>query len=100
MLKTMKMSKYNFVMHDQNGNMIIYNFLTGMRSLLKIMKQDVEKFTNLFLTNSDIDSSVCEKYREAVKSMLELGILVPDNVDESVSQEELHYSETDRKSVV
>ncbi|MCI9435925.1 MAG: radical SAM protein [Lachnospiraceae bacterium] len=94
MLKTMKMSKYNFVMHDQNGNMIIYNFLTGMRSLLKIMKQDVEKFTNLFLTNSDIDSSVCEKYREAVKSMLELGILVPDNVDESVSQEELHYSET------
>ena len=24
MFKTMKMSKYNFVMRDQNGNMIIY----------------------------------------------------------------------------
>lgn len=94
MFKTMKMSKYNFVMRDQNGNMIIYNFLTGMRSLLKIMKQDIDEFTGLFLTNSDINSSVCEEYKEAVESMLELGILVPDNVDESVSQEELHYNET------
>lgn len=93
MIKTMKMSKYNFITYDHAGNLIIYNFLTGMKSLARVMKCDVNKFTDLFLLNDAIHNTSYEKHKKAVESMLRLGILVHGDIDERVSYDAVHCSE-------
>lgn len=87
----MKTSKYNFITYDHNGNMIIYNFLTGMKSLAKVMKQDVDKFKYLFLKNADVLGLSCEKKSKVIETMLEQGILIPNDVDESILYDDIHY---------
>lgn len=93
MFKIMKMSKYNFTTYDHEGNLIVYNFLTGLPSLTKVMKPDVDKFTQLFLTNDEIHSTSCEEYADAVGSLLKLGILVAGDTDESVLNDAKYYEE-------
>lgn len=44
----MKFSKYNFYTYDHEGNLILYNFLIGIPSLIKIMQKDVNKFKQIF----------------------------------------------------
>ena len=52
MFNVMKMSKYNLTSYDHEGNLIVYNFLTGISSLTKVMKPDVNMFTILFFSDS------------------------------------------------
>lgn len=93
MFENMKMSKYNFTTYDHEGNLIVYNFLTGLPSLTKVMKTDIDKFTQLFLTNDEIHSTSYEKYADAVESLLKSGILVASDTDESVLNDAKYYEE-------
>jgi len=93
MFKIMKMSKYNFITYDIEGNLIAYNFITGITSLTKVMKRDVCRFTQLFLTDTEISRTSCEEYAEAVRSMLQSGILVAGDADENVVCDSMHYNE-------
>lgn len=93
MFKAMKMSKYNLTVYDHEGNLIIYNFMTGIPSLTKIMKNDVDKFAQLFLIDSEIHSKSLEEHAEVVDGLLKSGILVAGDTDESVLHDSKHYEE-------
>lgn len=84
MLKNVKMSKYNLITKDNEENLIVYNFLTGMSSLTKIMQSDVEEFKKIFLTDKEITMASCEMYTEEVDVLRNLGILVDTDVDENI----------------
>lgn len=84
MIKGMKMSKYNFVTYDNDGNLIVYNFLSGLTSLTKIMKNDVEKFMQIFIENKEILEESCNKYTEATDILCKNGILVDADIDENI----------------
>lgn len=89
----MKMSKYNLTSYDHEGNLIVYNFLTGISSLTKVMKPDVNMFTKLFLSDSEIYGVSCEGHAEAVESLLKSGILISGDTDESVLYDSMYYDE-------
>lgn len=91
--KAVRMSKYNFIVNDYEGNLILYNFLKGLPSLTKVIKSDVDRFSKMFLNDSIIHASYCEKYVEEVKKLLESGILVYADVDESVLYDAKYYEE-------
>ena len=55
MSKKLRMSKYNYTVFDDDGNLILYNFLTGLNSLTKVIKEDVEKFNQLFLSCENVE---------------------------------------------
>lgn len=91
--KDMKMSRYNYIVNDQEGNLIIYNFLVGIPSLIMIMKSDVERFRKKFLEVSIIHDFDCENNEKLVKELLELGILVDADIDEGVLYDAKSYEE-------
>ena len=91
--KNMKMSKYNISVYDQEGNMIIYNFLTGISSTIKIMKSDIEKFRKVFEKSNIIHDYDCEDNLELAKKLLELGILVDADFDEGVAYDANTFEE-------
>lgn len=93
MFEVMKMSMYNFMTSDEDGNLIIYNFLHRLSSLTKVMKPDIEKFTEIFLNNTTIYRSSCEQYAEAVDHLLQSGILVDASVDERALCDAKYYQE-------
>lgn len=93
MVKSMKKSKYNYIIYDQDGNMIIFNFMTGLRSLVKVMRNDVNKFEHIFLKYDTIQGTCYEEYENVFEQLLDLGILVPDDINETVSYDAIHYSE-------
>lgn len=93
MFENMKMSKYNFYTYDEQGNLLIYNFLTGFQSLSKIMKNDVEMFKQFFLTKSDIRNSHYEIHEETIKHLRKVGILVDGDIDESIIYDAKQYEE-------
>ncbi len=93
MVYKVKMSKYNYSVYDQEGNLIIYNFLNRIHSLVKIMKSDVEKFFQLFPSGVETYTISCEKYFDATKILLKLGILVDANINENVLYESKYYDE-------
>ncbi len=93
MSRNLKMSKYNFICLDKEGDLILYNFLNGISSLTKIKKSDIDSFTNGFLTNSEKLYAACNEYKEMANTLLKLGILVDDDTDESVLYDAKQYSE-------
>lgn len=93
MYKQMRMSKFNVKAYDKNGDMIIYNFLTGISSLIKIPRYCIERFTKLFLSNDVIEDSSCVECTELVEKMLKSGILVYSDIDENVLLEATRYSQ-------
>ena len=94
MYKQMKMSKYNFTVFDPEGNLILYNFLKGLTSLMKVEKQNVNKFQELFLTDKFIESDECKGSIDLVDKMIESGVLVDANANEDILFESKYYEET------
>lgn len=92
--KNMKMSKYNLMVYDQEGNLIIYNFLMGITSTIKIMKPDIEKFQKTYSESHIIHDYDCESNPELVKKLLELGIVVDADFDEELVYDAKTYDET------
>lgn len=87
-----KLSKYNLFINDSEGNLIIYNFLNGIRSLTKIDKNYIKIFTQLFL-DSDINlNNNCERYTEIAKKLLDLGIIIYNDVDENMLYDMKYYN--------
>ena len=84
MSRKLKMSKYNYTVFDKDGNLILYNFLTGLKSLTKVNKDDTEKFNQLFLSGVDIEDSSFDESYKVVNQLIEAGILVDANVEESI----------------
>lgn len=93
MYNQLKMSKYNFTVHDQDGNLILYNFLKGLTSLTKVLQQDVDKFNQLFLTDDKISSMSCNDHIGIVEKMIDLGILVDHDVNEDILYDAKNYEE-------
>lgn len=100
MFNVLKMSKFNFFTRDPEGNLIIYNFLKGIPSLTKVMKPNVEKFSKLFLTKTQISPSSCEEYSESIEKMLKAGILVDADADEDILCDAKYYEEIFDKNLV
>lgn len=91
MFKNMKMSKYNFSTYNQDGDLILYNFLMGIPSLTKVKKLDIDMFKQLFLKDTEILSTSCKKYIEAEEYLLKSGILFANDINENVLQEAQQY---------
>ena len=91
--RTMKMSNYNIIVKDRDDNLVIYNFLAGLPSLTKVMKSEADAFSKVFFNDPIIKGSNCEKYIEITKKLLEVGILVDSNIDESVLFEAKTFEE-------
>lgn len=91
--KNMKMSQYNMTVYDNEGNLIIYNFLTGISSTIKIMKSDIEKFRKTFMGSLIIHDHDCKSNQELVKKLLGLGILVDADFDEELVYDAKTYEE-------
>ena len=93
MSKKLKMSKYNYTVFDNEGNLILYNFLTGLNSLTRVKKADTEKFNQLFLSGVDIEYSYFHEYYNVVGYLMEAGILVDANVEESIYCDSFSYED-------
>ena len=91
MSKKFKMSKYNYTIFDDDGNLILYNFLTGLNSLTKVNKDDVKKFNQLFLSCENVEYSSSDEYYRVVEQLIETGILVDENVEESIYCDSFSY---------
>lgn len=92
--RMMKPSMYNFLCNDEEGNMIIYNFLVGIPSITEILKEDIDEFRKMFLDNNAICSEdMDEKSIVLLKKLASVGILVDSDVDESLIYESRDYEE-------
>lgn len=80
----LKKSKFNYSIIDQEGNLIIYNFLRGIPSLTKVAKKDIDKFSQLVLKNTGISNASSNGYTKAISSLIESGLLVDEKTDENV----------------
>ncbi len=89
--KNMKMSKYNLFTYDNEGNLVVYNFLYGLKSLTKIVKKDVVKFRHIFLANSEVSTETCNMYMEVVDSLRKSGILIDADIDENILYDSMIY---------
>ncbi|MBQ3599326.1 MAG: radical SAM protein [Clostridia bacterium] len=93
MLKKYKMSKYNYTVRDNEGNLILYNFLIGLKSLVEVDRFDVDEFERLFLNGAVVEQSTCEKQSEIVKRLISMGILVDADIDESIYCDSCAYED-------
>lgn len=94
MYQDMKMSKYNIFVEDQNGNLLIYNFLTGFSSLIMVKKPFVEKFKKRLVFPTLVHDSELGDYDTVVTALLERGILIDVNQDEDAFYNAKAYENT------
>lgn len=93
MPKKLRMSKYNYTVFDDDGNLILYNFLTGLNSLTKVIKEDVEKFNQLFLSCENVEYSSFDECYKVVEQLTETGFLVDANMEESIYCDSFSYED-------
>lgn len=84
MLESVKMSKYNFMLYNQEGDLIVYNFLKGIPSLTKIKKCDIDIFNQLFVNEEIVCNELCQEYEKVIESLLKTGILIDADIKEDV----------------
>lgn len=93
MPKKLRMSKYNYTVFDDDGNLILYNFLTGLNSLTKVIKEDVEKLNQLFLSCENVEYSSFDECYKVVEQLTETGFLVDANMEESIYCDSFSYED-------
>lgn len=89
----MKWSKFNRMVKDKDGNLVIFNFFKGFSSLTKVMSSDINTFKSFFeseITATDVEDS---GYEEFVKILLEKGILIDSSINEDILYEKKIYEE-------
>ena len=69
-----KLSKFNYVCENQNGDLLLFNTYVGMDSKCKIKSKDLQ---SKFLNNLALDNSIIEK-------LLEKGLIVPQETNEDL----------------
>ena len=87
-----KMSKYNLYTNDDEGNLLIYNFLKGLCSITKINKDSINLFKQLFIIPNEVGNEIVENHKETVDSLMRAGILVYSNINEESLLDERQYS--------
>lgn len=87
----MKVSKYNYTTYDGDGNLVIYNFLNGLSSLTKVRKESVGLFKEKFMSDEKTAPFIDEENYLIVDKLLQLGILVPSDVNETIAYSAVHY---------
>ena len=87
-----RMSKYNHHVFDECGNLILFNFLTGLKSLFLIKKDNVEEFLSLF-SASDIEYSSNNALNSAIDQLIDAGILVYNGIEESIYCDSSSYED-------
>lgn len=93
MSEIMKMSKYNYYLYDNENNLIIYNFLVGLKSLIKVQREDVDSFKEIFLNHRVIDIGRVGNYIDIIDQLKANGILIHNNINENIRLEAKQYSE-------
>ena len=84
-----KLSKYTYSFFNDYGDLIMYNFLTGPRSLSRINKSEVDLFNRLI--SGEDKGEIFEKNKESVYRLLDLGVLVRKDVEENLLHEAIQY---------
>ena len=87
------MSRYNIFIRDDDGNLLVYNFLKGLSSIISVKEEDIDEFTQYFMTPTEIGLETSEKYKEAVSFMMQAGILVYSDINEDVLLDEYQYND-------
>lgn len=88
MKNALKKSKFNYYVIDSNGDMLLYNFLFGLSSLLRVSKSDTNVFSEFVLNEEIIPNTTVVQYNNAFSKLIEKGFLVDSDIDENV----LYYS--------
>lgn len=88
MKNALKKSKFNYYVIDSNGDMLLYNFLFGLSSLLRVSKSDTNVFSEFVLNEEIIPNTTVDQYNNAFSKLIEKGFLVDSDIDENV----LYYS--------
>lgn len=78
-----KVSNYNYIINNQDGDYLLYNTLNGRRSFLKVKKQDKAKIQALMDCNSEFDVGMVEK------KLIDKGYVIPENYDEESKIKEI-----------
>lgn len=83
----LKLSKFNYSVKDDEGNLLIYNFAKGRDSLCKVLKKDEGAYYKLINElNAELDEeSAC------VKQLKEKGILIHNAINELMLVNSLYY---------
>ena len=90
----MKMSKYNIYAEDKDGNLVIYNFMTGFSSLVMVKEPFKEKFKNMFVLSKVVHDPKLDDFGTVVTALLERGILIDANQDEDTLYYAKAYEDT------
>ena len=88
----MRLSKYNYIFTDSDENLILYNFLSGINSITRVSKCNTDKFAELFLKPKTIVGELYLKYQNIINALIEKGILISNDTDESVILDSIHYN--------
>lgn len=91
MIYGIRKSKYNYMVYDENGNLVIYNFLRGLGCVAKIESQYVEKFERVFISSECDYDKIDASYQTIADQLLRLGILVSEEVNENEAYKATHY---------
>ena len=84
-------SKYNYLHVDQNGNLLMCNFVQGSKSFLKIDREDVAEFQELFKASELYDEHTLN---DCYKELIEKGYYIKDTDDELLNIRTLYYDST------
>ena len=63
MTDTLKKSKFNYYVFNNNGDLLLYNFFSGLSSLSRIAKEDVNAFSEFILKKEIIPHTTADKYK-------------------------------------
>lgn len=88
MTDTLKKSKFNYYVVNNNGDLLLYNFFSGLSSLTRIAKADVGFFSEFILKKEIILRTSVDKYEDAIGYLIDKGLLVDSDIDENI----LYYS--------
>lgn len=88
MTDTLKKSKFNYYVFNNNGDLLLYNFFSGLSSLSRIAKEDVNAFSEFILKKEIIPHTTADKYKGVISHLIDNGLLVDSDINENI----LYYS--------
>ena len=83
----LKKSQFNYSVTDDNGDLIICNFVKGIDGFCKVKKSDIKKYDELMR----MDNIVYNDKNRFIAKLCEKGILVTKDSDELATVSRLYY---------
>lgn len=88
-MEKMKISKYSYSVKDEEGNLLLYNFLTGLSSIKKILKKDIMDYEKIIYKIQEKSEDI--NISQLGKLLLEIGYFVRYDTDENILLEAKQY---------